>query len=136
MSVRRAMLGALAFTLALFSCHTDEHPKRPDGGRRGRHGKHERPDDGEPKTTLTKGPRRHAGVAHSGAIDRVALSADGKGALTRDVVGGTRLWPTLDGQREPVVVPIRAPQAFALAKNDTGWTIFCVDASGGAKIFT
>lgn len=130
------MLGALAFALALVSCHTDERPKRPDGGRRGRHGKHERPDDGEPKSTLTKGPRRHAGVAHSGAIDRVALSADGKGALTRDVVGGTRLWPTLDGEREPVVVPIRAPQSFALAKNDTGWTIFCVDASGGAKIFT
>jgi hypothetical protein len=117
MSVRRALLGALAFALALSSCHTDKHVKRPDGGRRGRHGKHEQPDGGEPKSTLTKGPRRHAGVAHSGAIDRIALSADGKGALTRDVVGGTRLWSALDGSREPVVVPIRAPQSFALASN-------------------
>ena len=39
----------------------------------------------QPKSTLTQGPRRRAGVAHSGSIDRIALAPDGGGALTRDV---------------------------------------------------
>lgn len=131
----RPIIGALAFALALSSCHTDKNTRRPDGGRRGRRNHDDTAERGEPKSTLTQGPRRRAGVAHSGSIDRIALAPDGSGALTRDVVGGTRLWPALDGSREPQVVPIRAPQAFSLAKSGTGWTIFCVDASGGAKIF-
>lgn len=126
-----SLTGALAATLALSSCRTDHDVRRPDGGKT-TDGK--ATTDGTP-STLTKGPRRHAGVAHSGAIDRIALAPDGGAALTRDVVGGVRLWPALDGSREPVVVPIRAPQAFSLARNGSGWTIFAVDASGGAKAF-
>jgi hypothetical protein len=127
-----SLTGALACTLALSSCQTDRNVRRPDHDAAG--DKPQAGDDG-PETTLTKGPRRHAGVAHSGSIDRVALAPDGGGALTRDLVGGTRLWPALDGSREPVVVPMRSPQTFSLARNATGWTIFAVDASGGAKIF-
>jgi hypothetical protein len=130
-----SLTGALACTLALGSCQTDRHVRSPDG-RRDKTERHRPEHDDRPKSTLSQGPRRRAGVAHSGAIDRIALAPDGGGALTRDAVGGTRLWPLLDGTREPVVVPIRSPQAFSLARSPDGWTIFCVDASGGAKIFT
>ncbi len=77
---------------------------------------------------------RRPGVAHSGSIDRLAIAPDGGGALTSDVVGGARLWGALDGSREPVALPVRAPQSMSLARAGQAWTVFMVDASGGAKI--
>jgi hypothetical protein len=80
-----------------------------------------------------KGARR-PGVAHSGAIDKIAVSADGTGAVTSDLAGGARLWAALDGSQEPIALPVRAPQSMSLARDGESWTIFLVDASGGAKI--
>jgi hypothetical protein len=75
------------------------------------------------------------GVPHSGAISLVVLDPLGRGALTRDLVGGVRLWPALDGSREPLVVPIRDPRGMALASDDAGgWTLALLDAAGGARI--
>ena len=74
------------------------------------------------------------GVPHAGTISAVALDPTGRAALTRDSVGGVRLWAALDGSREPVVVPIRDPHAMALAVHPQGWTLALVDGAGGARI--
>src|SRR5262245_60147358 len=50
---------------------------------------------------------------HGSRIVNVAVADTGDAALTADVLGELRLWPTLDGTREPVVV--RGPRARQLA---------------------
>lgn len=75
------------------------------------------------------------GVPHGGAISLVVLDPLGRAALTRDVVGGVRLWPALDGSREPLVVPVRDPRAMSLASDDAGgWTLALLDSAGGARL--
>lgn len=120
-----------ALALGLAACRTDQPTKAAEGGgdaaaAPGTQGKH---------GTISEHMTRRAGVGHPGNIDKLALSPDGKAALTRDAVGGTRLWPSLDGSVEPVALPIRGPQAFSIARGAKGWVAFCVDASGGAKAF-
>src|SRR4051812_27875927 len=41
---------------------------------------------------------------HGAAISQVALTDAGDAALTLDEVDHLRLWPTLDGKHEPVIV--------------------------------
>src|SRR5690349_23971533 len=89
---RLALAGALAF--AITACRTGSGTRSAEGG--GEDGS----SDGtvhSKQVTLRDGPRRRAGVGHPATIDRITLSADGSAALTRDGLGGTRLWPTLDG---------------------------------------
>ncbi|MBX7077654.1 MAG: hypothetical protein K1X88_00620 [Nannocystaceae bacterium] len=124
---------ALALALGLTSSCRREPTKPPPQGQETPRGK-------PTLQSLEPGPRvkhstaRRAGVAHSGAIDKVVLSPDGRGALTRDAIGGVRLWTALDGSREPLAMPIRAPQALSLSQRGDGWLAFAVDATGGAKI--
>ncbi|MCH9686940.1 MAG: WD40 repeat domain-containing protein [Deltaproteobacteria bacterium] len=76
------------------------------------------------------------GAGHTSNIDLVAISSDGKAALTRDQIGGTRLWPKLDGSEEPIIIPVQGPQQMSLATGDDGAVIVAVvDASGGGQIF-
>ncbi len=132
----RLSCSALALALGLLSsCHDAPKPTRspthgesPDGGARTN-----RP--GDPNHRVKTVRTRRAGMAHSGAIDMVALSPDGMGALSRDAVGGVRLWPALDGSQEPIAMPSRAPQAMSLARLGDGWRVLMVDASGGAKLY-
>jgi len=120
-----------ALALSLVSCRTGSSAKSTENG-----------GDGSAATaqskhsTMRNGPRRRAGVGHPSTIDRITLSADGSAALTRDGLGGTRLWPTLDGSVEPVMIPLRSPQSFSLARTGSGFVAFMVDASGGAKSFS
>ncbi len=126
----RATLTA-ALALGLAACRTDQPTKaaQGDGGAaasrtaQDKHG------------TVSEQRTRRAGVGHPGTIDKVALSPDGKAAITRDGVGGTRVWPRLDGSVEPVPLPVRGPPAFSIARAAKGWVAFCVDPSGGAKAF-
>jgi hypothetical protein len=129
---RRRLALAGALVLAITACRTGSGTRSAEGG--GEDGS----SDGtvhSKQVTLRDGPRRRAGVGHPATIDRITLSADGSAALTRDGLGGTRLWPTLDGSVEPVLIPLRSPQAFSLARTTSGWNAFIVDASGGAKSF-
>lgn len=75
------------------------------------------------------------GVGHTANIDRVVLSGDGTAALTRDQIGGARLWPALDGTLEPVALPMQGPQQFSVQRFGKGFTVAAVDAANGAKIF-
>ena len=75
------------------------------------------------------------GVPHGAAITLVVVDPLGRGALTRDLAGGVRLWPALDGSREPLVVPVRDPRAMSLASDDAGgWTLALLDAAGGGRL--
>jgi hypothetical protein len=68
------------------------------------------------------------------AISAVAVTADGRAALTSGDLDGARLWPALDGSLEPVVldVPAARPHGLALAKlPGGGFGIAIIDDAGG-----
>lgn len=54
--------------------------------------------------------------------------------MTGDRLGGIRLWPALDGTREPVVVPGPAPQAVAVVTASDGFVIGLLDSAGGVQL--
>ena len=67
--------------------------------------------------------------AHGGSITALAATADGGAAVTADSTGGVRLWPTLDGSREPIVVRAPVPAALAIARDGQGFAIAVTDAA-------
>ena len=80
-----------------------------------------------------RGPE-HPGVAHSASIDQVAIDPTGVAALTRDTVGGLRLWTALDGSAAPQAVPIANPRSMAVLRaGKDRFVVFAVEASGGAR---
>ena len=54
--------------------------------------------------------------------------------MSADDRGGVRLWPALDGTKEPRVVVVPEPHGLAIARRDDGFTIGVLDASGGLYI--
>lgn len=80
------------------------------------------------------GQRRVIEAPHGGAIRRLAVTADGTAALTEDVLGGIRLWPTLDGTVEPRLVDLPPTRSLALAIEARGFVIAAVDQAGGLVI--
>jgi hypothetical protein len=67
--------------------------------------------------------------AHGGEITLLAVTADGRAAVTADVTGGMRLWPTLDGTREPIVISAQIATALAIAHDGGGFVIAVTDAA-------
>lgn len=80
----------------------------------------------------TPAPPRTA--AHGSDIVALATTADGLAAVSADRLGGIRLWPALDGTREPVVIQGRAPRALGLVRDGDGFAIALVDAAGGVRV--
>jgi hypothetical protein len=76
-------------------------------------------------------PRKSIASPHGGAIVAVTVTPDGSAALTVDELGGARLWPALDGSREPLVVDLPEPRDFALGARADGYTAVVLDAAGG-----
>jgi hypothetical protein len=72
--------------------------------------------------------------AHGGAINAIAVTSDGTAAVTADLTGGVRLWPTLDGTREPIVVKAPAPAALAMAREGASFAIVVTDAANQAEL--
>ena len=68
------------------------------------------------------------------AIAMVAITDDGRAAVTADFSHSARIWPTLDGKREPVVVTMRPPAALALARTDSRLVIGALDPAGQLEI--
>ncbi|MCX4242616.1 lactonase family protein [Paraliomyxa miuraensis] len=86
-------------------------------------------------TSTTAKPWTRPGAGHTANIDLVVITSDGKAAVTRDQIGGTRLWPALDGSIEPLVIPVQGPQQLSVeTRQGGGFTVAAVDAAGGAKI--
>jgi hypothetical protein len=64
----------------------------------------------------------------------VAVTADGRAAVTADSAGVTRLWPALDGTREPVVVAAPLATQLAIVREGDGFSIAACDDAGGLAI--
>src|SRR5205814_1864529 len=75
------------------------------------------------------GCRAHADAAmgarivapHSGAIRLIAATDAGDAALTADDLDELRLWSTLDGRHEPVVVRGPVARQLALGRDGDGF---------------
>src|SRR5438874_2145087 len=56
-------------------------------------------------------------AAHGAEIVALGVTIDGEAVASADRLGGLRLWPALDGTREPIVIQGTAARAVALARN-------------------
>ncbi|HEX4418871.1 MAG TPA: hypothetical protein VH165_13260, partial [Kofleriaceae bacterium] len=74
------------------------------------------------------------GAPHGGRIVRIALTDRGDAALTLDSFFELRLWPTLDGSREPVIV--HGPRAMQLALGRDGDRLYAalLDEAGNVAL--
>ncbi|MEZ4398641.1 MAG: hypothetical protein R3B06_01385 [Kofleriaceae bacterium] len=71
---------------------------------------------------------------HPTAIVAVTLDRAGTAAVTIDRLGAARLWPTLDGTREPAVLPFRGAAAVDLVASDDGFVLGMLDPSGAPHL--
>ncbi len=71
---------------------------------------------------------------HAGAIVTLAVTADGRAAVSCDELGGIRLWPTFDGSTEPRAVELPRAQQLAIAPDPRGFVIAMIDDVGGLVI--
>jgi hypothetical protein len=72
--------------------------------------------------------------AHAAAIVALAVTADGTAVASADRLGGIRLWTTLDGSREPVVIAGTAPRALTIERDGDGFALGTLDAAGGVHV--
>ncbi|MGE0400261.1 MAG: hypothetical protein AB7T06_26330 [Kofleriaceae bacterium] len=71
---------------------------------------------------------------HGGEIVTLATTPEGTSVISVDDLGGTRLWPALDGSVEPRVVDLPEAQALAIGPDPRGFVVGAIDASGGLTI--
>src|SRR5262245_10853456 len=71
---------------------------------------------------------------HGGRIELIAITDRGDAVLTAGSFAEIRLWPTLDGTREPVVV--RGPRAMqlALGRDRDGLLAAILDQAAGVTL--
>ena len=74
------------------------------------------------------------GAPHAGSIREVSVTDEGDAALTIDDAGTVRLWPTLDGTREPIPVIVPATAQGALVRDGDGWLAGLLDDAGSAHL--
>lgn len=73
-------------------------------------------------------------AAHGSEIVALGVTADGNAVASADRLGGLRLWPSLDGMREPVVIQGTAARALTLARDGDGFALGSLDGAGGVHI--
>jgi hypothetical protein len=78
--------------------------------------------------------RRAIAAPHAGEIHTLAMTADGKAAISCDELGGVRLWAALDGSVEPHVVELAEPKQLAIAAHDRGFLVAALDPVGNLTI--
>jgi hypothetical protein len=69
-------------------------------------------------------------------IAAVFAAEDGTAAVSIDESNHARLWPVLDGSREPLVLPTGMPVQVALAHDGDGFAIAARDESFGLEVLT
>lgn len=73
-------------------------------------------------------------TATSAGEMKIAAPPDGGYAATLDSNGGVRLWPTLDGKHEPVVVRARQAKQIATVRDGDAIAIALVDPIGQVEL--
>lgn len=71
---------------------------------------------------------------HGSSIELVAVTSAGDVAVSADTAGAIRLWPALDGTREPVVVTGQLPRALAVVRDGDGFVIANHDVARGLEL--
>jgi hypothetical protein len=87
-----------------------------------------------PATAEPATPHPVTTAVHGVPITVLAATEDGSVAVTADAAGAVRLWPALDGTREPVVVGADPPLALAVARIGGEIAIAGLDAAGHLEI--
>lgn len=85
----------------------------------------------EPPTPIQHSQRAVIESPHAGTIEVLTATPEGDAVLSVDELGGTRLWPALDGSKEPKLVELNQAKALALGHRDTGYTAVALDETGG-----
>jgi hypothetical protein len=73
-------------------------------------------------------------AAHGAAIVQLAITDDGRAAVTQDAMGGTRLWPTLDGRNEPILLRTVPATQLVIGRDAAGFVVAALDEVGGAEL--
>jgi hypothetical protein len=123
--------------LALVSCASPARapePSRPGdpAGSAAEQGAHR--SDGVAPIPTVHAARDIVEAPHGGIIVTLALSPDGQVALSADELGGVRLWPSLDGTREPRIVEMPIPKQLAIGRRTGGLMAAALDEAGGLYI--
>jgi hypothetical protein len=87
---------------------------------------------GEPVVEPTS--QRVINAMHSSTIEGLAITDDGRAAVTTDARRSVRLWPSLDGKREPVVVAMRAPVGLAITHLGDELVLAGLDEAGQLEL--
>jgi hypothetical protein len=74
------------------------------------------------------------GVPHGGIINRVAVTEQGDAAVSLDNVGGLRLWPALDGSREPVPFSVNGADLLAISHASDDLLVGVRDQAGAVQL--
>jgi WD40 repeat protein len=113
---------------------TTATPAAPAPAAPGNFGSIEAPADAAPAPRAHELKAALPAATHGRAISGIAISDDGTAALTIDSGNSVRLWPSLDGTREPVAVPLVAATDIVLARDGSDFAIAALDAAGGVVI--
>ena len=73
-------------------------------------------------------------ASHGSTIVHIAVTEDGRAAISSDQQGALRLWPVLDGTREPVVLRGAEPAGLAIARDGDGFVVADHDAASGVEL--
>lgn len=79
-------------------------------------------------------PQRLWNARHGLPIAAVFPVEDGGAAVTLDEGSHARLWPTLDGSREPYVLPLAMPNTAAVVRAGDGFAVAALDSAGGLEV--
>jgi hypothetical protein len=83
----------------------------------------------------TPAPATPLAIGAPGVTARaLALTDDGEIAVSADFGGHLRLWPSLDGKREPVAIAGNPPTGLAIARDGDDVAIAGLDAAGGLEL--
>ena len=61
-------------------------------------------------------------AAPAGAVVNLAVTSDATAAITIDELDGARLWPTLDGAREPEIIDLAPASAYVIDRRGAGFS--------------
>jgi hypothetical protein len=85
-------------------------------------------------TTAVAPERVPTAVPHGGFIDHVAVTEQGDAAVSLDNIGGLRLWPALDGSREPVPFSVNGADALAISHAGDELLVGVLDQAGAVQL--